>query len=455
MKLSLALWRSAILATALGGVAHAQVLISEVFYDAVGADDNLEWIELVNVGGTAVDLSTWSLGWGGGDYTYGGVQLSGLIPPGGTFVIGGPVSGNDNGNPGFDQSVLFANLLQNGGSVADGIALFNMAAASVTASTVPVDVVIYGTTNSNGLIDESGSAGAEDAPNVSNGHSIERINLAGTWIDQAVPTPGTAAFGPPAQLLISEVLYDALGTDDQLEWVEIVNIGNGAVDLSYWSLGWGGSDYTYGTLQLAGTIPAGGVFVIGGPVSSSDNGSPVFNQGTDFHSDLQNSGDPADGLALFNVPGSLITVATVPVDAVIYGAPGTNSNGLLDETGGAGEVDVADTAQGESIERIDEAGTWQVNSTPSPGFAAFAIGGPVVSVKLVSSNLTTGDFDLEITMATDATVDIDFNGTLAGGGWDTRLTTALVSGTQTVGVSVTTPPDGGFFRVLESWWALS
>ena len=450
MKLPLALWRSAILATALGGMAQAQVLISEVFYDAVGPDNNLEWIELVNVGGTPVDLSSWSLGWGGSDYTYSGVQLSGSIPPGGTFVVGGPVSSIDNGNPVFDQSVLFANLLQNGGAEADGIALFNMAAASVTASTVPVDVVIYGTTNSNGLIDESGSAGAVDAPNVASSHSIERINLAGTWIDQAAPTPGTAVFGPPVRLLISEVLYDALGPDDQLEWVEIVNIGSGAVDLSYWSLGWGGSDYTYGTLQLAGTIPAGAVFVVGGPVSSSDNGSPVFNQAIDFTPDLQNSGGPADGLALFNVPASLITAATVPVDAVIYGPPDTNSNGLLDETGGAGEVDVADTAQGESIERIDEAGTWQVSSTPSPGFAAFAIVGPVVSVKLVSSNLTTGDFELEITMATDATVDIDFSGTLAGGGWDTRLTTALVSGAQTVGVSVTTPPDRGFLRVLEA-----
>lgn len=48
----------------------------------------------------------------------------------------------------------FSPDLQNTGSAGDGVALFDVPAASITGSTVPVDAVIYGPNNNNGLIDE-------------------------------------------------------------------------------------------------------------------------------------------------------------------------------------------------------------------------------------------------------------------------------------------------------------
>src|SRR5438105_3103548 len=39
----------------------AQVVISEIMYDAPGSDSHAEWIELQNTGDSAVDISKWKL----------------------------------------------------------------------------------------------------------------------------------------------------------------------------------------------------------------------------------------------------------------------------------------------------------------------------------------------------------------------------------------------------------
>jgi len=48
----------------------------------------------------------------------------------------------------------------------------------------------------------------------------------------------------------------------------------------------------------------------------------------------------------------------------LYG--GSNSNNLIDETGSANAPEVGDASSGESIERTDLAGSWQIQSSPTP-----------------------------------------------------------------------------------------
>ena len=76
--------------TLLACQAWGDVILSEVFYDAVGSDNGLEWVELYNNGSASVDLSSYSLGNGGTNYTTSTVQLSGTIAAGGLFYFGGP-----------------------------------------------------------------------------------------------------------------------------------------------------------------------------------------------------------------------------------------------------------------------------------------------------------------------------------------------------------------------------
>ncbi len=186
------------------------LLLSEVLYDTSGSDDTLEWIEIYNNDTVAIDLSGFSLGNGGLAYTSGLMQLSGLIQPGATFVVGGPTSSSANGNPTYDLAANFNPDLQNSGRTGDGVALFNVPASAVTASTVPIDAVIYGPNNNNGLIDESGSASASDVGDAPSGSSIERVDLAGSWQIQGSPTPNASplASGPTETTFISVASHD-------------------------------------------------------------------------------------------------------------------------------------------------------------------------------------------------------------------------------------------------------
>jgi hypothetical protein len=167
-----------------------------------------------------------------------------------------------------------------------------------------------------------------------------------------------------AQLALSEVFYDASGSDDGREWIELVNESGGPIELGGFSLGWGGSNYLSGTQALAGVIPPGGVFVVGGPLSEAANANPVFDLAVDLEADLQNGGATADGVALFDVPVEELLAETVPLDAVLYGE--TNDSGLLGPLGVPAAVDVADAPGGSSIERGAD-GIWRVQEFPTPG----------------------------------------------------------------------------------------
>jgi large repetitive protein len=152
-------------------------------------------------------------------------------------------------------------------------------------------------------------------------------------------------------MLLVEVLYDSKSGDDKKEWVKIYNGTGTEVDLSNYSIGYGGSDYTYGTYQLLGLLPADMCVLVGGPATDDTNGEPDIDMPKDFDPDLQNSGDTADGIALFDVPAEQVTEATVPLDAVVYG--GENKSGLIGSDGApVGSPHVADVSGGKSIVRI-------------------------------------------------------------------------------------------------------
>jgi cytosine/adenosine deaminase-related metal-dependent hydrolase len=167
-------------------------------------------------------------------------------------------------------------------------------------------------------------------------------------------------------LIVTEVYYDHPAADDLFEWVKIYNGTGGPINLAGYSIAWAGTDYTYGNLDLVGTINHGECFVVGGPSGNVDNGfpgGPVYDQAIDFNPDIQNSGATADAVAIFDVPSASIGLGTVPIDAVLYGT--NNVSGLLDETGAPGNVDVGDVASGSSIRRLGD-GSWAASASPAP-----------------------------------------------------------------------------------------
>lgn len=174
--------------------------------------------------------------------------------------------------------------------------------------------------------------------------------------------PGLAT--PVLSLVISEVFYDRAGSDNGFEWVELFNGTPAVVNLLGFSLGFAGNDYASATLGLSGSVDAGDYFVVGGPLSDTANGSPLYDLVINFSPDIQNSGSTADGVALFDVPQPQLTAATIPLDAVIYGS--ANVNQLIDASGLVAPPMVGDAPAGASIERLSTS-EWGISTQANPG----------------------------------------------------------------------------------------
>ncbi len=198
-------------------------------------------------------------------------------------------------------------------------------------------------------------------------------------VDAAVPADAAEADAPAeqpdaapaltAELILIELYIDEPGMapetdDDGYEWIKLYNNSNETLDLAGYSLGWGGNNYTVGTMQLSGMIPSNGCLLVGGPEKSEDNGSPTFGLASNFDPDLENGGDQADGVAVFAVAAAEVEADTIPIDVVIYGAE-TNRFELIDEKGDVGRIDLAQVDPGEAMRRNGD-GSWRLSNVPTP-----------------------------------------------------------------------------------------
>jgi hypothetical protein len=178
------------------GVDHLGCLVvSEVFYDAASADDELEWVELWNGTAEPIDLAEWSLAWGGSDWTGARLQLEGVVEPGAYFVVGGPRSAPENADASFDLAVDLEPDLQNGGVVADGVALFHRAAEAIEPDSLPDFTVLYGEVNESELLGADGLPAPVDVADAPAGASVE-LDRDG-WAVNPAPSPGTGPLLAP------------------------------------------------------------------------------------------------------------------------------------------------------------------------------------------------------------------------------------------------------------------
>lgn len=159
-------------------------LISELFYDAVGSDDGLSFVEIWGDPGTSLDGFLLE-GVNGSNGAVGPVvTLSGVIPSDGLFVVGDERSDGTSDVFGVDQLANFD--FQNG---PDSVVLSDSGGV--------LDAVGYGVFD----IDEIFAGEGASAPDVSAGSSLARFFADVDSGDNAldfgellVPTPGVATF---------------------------------------------------------------------------------------------------------------------------------------------------------------------------------------------------------------------------------------------------------------------
>jgi hypothetical protein len=162
------------------------LILSEVFYDLTGTDDGFEWVEILNDSAAPIDLATYKLGYGGGTYATANYALSGTIPAGGCIVVGGTQSTAANFAPVYTIGRDFNPDIQNSGTRADAIGLFNG-----TIGTIPLDKVIYGGGNDDRFLDPAGAVSPVDVEDALPNSSIERTSTG--WRVQVAPSPGNCA----------------------------------------------------------------------------------------------------------------------------------------------------------------------------------------------------------------------------------------------------------------------
>jgi hypothetical protein len=159
----------------LGGASRSVVttvgglVLSEVYTGSVDHATN-QWVEIANLSGAPIDLSSYSLGAGRADYTATRVPLSVVVPANGCVVVGGP----------------FTPALGVAQREATGLALFDVGAAAITRTTVPYDALVYGGDN-NTLLDASGHLAQVVAAAPAGGTYFRASEQ---WTTQPFGTPG-------------------------------------------------------------------------------------------------------------------------------------------------------------------------------------------------------------------------------------------------------------------------
>ena len=197
-----------------------QVFINEFLPNPDGTDRGEEYVEIVNVGTTAVDLTGWRLGdeLSPDRHVFEGT----VIEPGDGVVV------FDEG----DHSAIAKAIVSSTGSLSlnntgDTLSL-------VDASGAVIDRVAYSTSRS-GTAWNRREDRAKDAPFTWHGDVPDAVDARspGTRVDG---NPFVYDPAPEFHVVINELLPDPDGTDRGNEWVELVNVGPDPADLTGFSL---------------------------------------------------------------------------------------------------------------------------------------------------------------------------------------------------------------------------
>lgn len=373
------------------------VKINELMPDPAGTDAGNEYVELYNNEATSVDLSGWNLVAGTSTFNDKFAFPSGTTLAPGDFLLVGQA--NVAGAVLHDDAITLGNATSN----SDGVRLEDC------KGTV-VDTVVYGTPNTDALVDDGGTAATSLAPKPGSGQALARVDDGADTNQSAVdfavaasPTPGagnhtgtTATCSTGVAVKINELMSDPAGADAGNEYVELYNVEHAEVDLSGWNLVAGTQTFNDKFVFPVGTKIGGGQILLVG--QSLVPGADVIDDGISLGNATSNS----DAVRLEDCKGTV-------VDTVVYGTP--NSDGFVDDNGTPATSLAPKPTSGKSIARHDDgldtnmsAADFSIASYPTPGLSNHS---PPIDCGAAASDLKINEF-LANSPGADSTVGTDW-----------------------------------------------
>jgi len=253
------------------------------------------------------------------------------------------------------------------------------------------------------------------------------------------------AYASAASFAINEVMYDLKeGSDSGREWIEVVNLGSGPLDLSTFKLYESGTAHGIKSVQGAASIPAGGYGVIADTPDKFLADNPGF------------SGNLFDSTFSLSNSGETISIKD-PTNAVV------DTLSYASTEGGAGD--------GSTLGKIGQdfvstnptpgaANTLFTESTDSGGSGAAADASSSTSTDSLSSDSSSDDGDtsdpsvvsISTTSHPSSVVSMDDDGTFRAGAGRERLVSVhspLMFSALSSGVS--TAPSTDHDKPLYQW----
>ena len=301
-----------------------QLRINEVMYDAPGADTDHEWIEILNEGTSTASLADVKLFEGGSHHVLTLVRSSQELLQGSYAIIAD------------DAAVFIAEHTSVDVPVFDSAFSLNNEGQSLalTFGDTTIDSFSYASSSGAGGTGDSfqyfsdGWKAALPTPGIVNVEGVHASSTEGeAGKEKNTQTSSLAA----TNIVISEVLFDAEGTDEGKEFVELYNPSDQMKDLAGWSLRYSrGSATTTDSLAVFGgssggsdrtTIPAHGFLLVG--LNGYDG--VAFNIQADIarSSTLLNGGDTFDD----SIRVSLADQDGNEIDAMRYNTNSISSPG--------------------------------------------------------------------------------------------------------------------------------
>ena len=337
------------------------IVVNEFVSDPVGSDTEVmgEWVEIFHGGAEDIDLEGWGFQVATSSfstkYTW---EESTIMMPGDFILIG------DEAVPNAD--IVLSLSLPNASSNSDALRI-------VDCKGFPADTVVYGSPNSDEIMDDTNVIATNTAVSPDEGSGLARVqdgydtnNSRFDFVTTTDLTPGApnpenepiVCAPDDGSVKLNEALVDPEGSDSEAlaEWVEFYNTSADEASIAGW---WLATDDEFEDLSLVipgnALISATSWLVVGQELAS----------GVDIVVPLTfGNGSGGDGIRLFDCEGKA-------VDTLVYGDE-ENEDGILDDDGEV-PVNLPNPGEGESVARVEDGvdtndvADWKIARRTTPG----------------------------------------------------------------------------------------